>query len=302
MQREIFLKRFKILVLLFVVSMFLLILTPDLIFVLIGWDGLGLTRFLLIIFYLRKNSFMAGIKTYIINRLGDGFFLVGVGVLVLQGSWFLLKINYLVVFVILFLLGCFTKRAQFPFSSWLPDAMAAPTPVSALVHSRTLVTAGIFLLIRFFNCLSGVKFLILGCVGFWTMLIASFSACLEHDSKKIIAFSTLSQLGLMVVSLAIGFVDFAFFHLLTHALFKALLFIVRGYKIFKTNHFQDNRILKFSFYYKYFKNFVLQICILSLMGFPFLAGFFSKEKILDGSFWVWKKFFFFLNLFMFAFN
>lgn len=164
--------------------------------------------------------------------------------------------------------------------------MAAPTPVSALVHSRTLVTAGIFLLIRFFNCLTGSKFLILGCVGFWTMLLASFSACLEYDSKKIIAFSTLSQLGLMVVSLALGFVNFAFFHLLTHALFKALLFIVRGYKIFKTCHFQDNRILKFSFFYKYFKNFILQVCILSLIGFPFLAGFFSKERILEGSFWV----------------
>jgi len=162
--------------------------------------------------------------------------------------------------------------------------MAAPTPVSALVHSRTLVTAGIFLLIRFFNCLDGVFFLFLGCFGFWTMFLARLSACLEHDSKKIIAYSTLSQLGLMIISISLGLVNFAFFHLLTHAIFKALLFITRGYKILNSSHFQDNRMLKFSFYSKFLKNFVMQICVLALIGFPFLAGFFSKDRVIEGRF------------------
>src|SRR3981189_7823 len=110
------------------------------------------------------------------------------------------------------------------------------------------------------------------------MFIASLSACLEYDSKKIIAYSTLRQLGLMIISLSLGLIKFAFFHLLTHAIFKALLFIKRGYKIFKNNHFQDNRLLKFSFFSKFYKNFVMYVCILSLIGFPFLAGFFSKDK------------------------
>jgi len=129
--------------------------------------------------------------------------------------------------------------------------MAAPTPVSALVHSRTLVTAGIFLLIRFYNSLNTEFFMFLGCCGFWTMIIARISACIEFDSKKIIAYSTLSQLGLMIVSISLGLINFAFFHLLAHAIFKALLFITRGYKILLKNHFQDRRLLKL----KIFKNF-----------------------------------------------
>jgi len=166
MSGDSFFKRFKMLVLAFVFSMLLLIFIPDLIFTLIGWDGLGLVRFLLIIYYLRGKSFKAGIKTYIINRLGDGFFIVGFGILILQGNWLLINLSFLNILLIFFILGCFTKRAQFPFSSWLPDAMAAPTPVSALVHSRTLVTAGIFLLIRFFNCLDGVFFYFLAVLDF----------------------------------------------------------------------------------------------------------------------------------------
>jgi len=125
------------------------------------------------------------------------------------------------------------------------------------------------------------------------MFIASLSACLEYDSKKIIAYSTLRQLGLMIISISLGLVNFAFFHLLTHAVFKALLFITRGYKILSSSHFQDRRILKFSFYSKFYKNFIMQICILSLIGFPFLAGFFSKDSVIEGRFWIWKKFFFF---------
>jgi len=153
--------------------MILLIFIPDLIFFLIGWDGLGLIRFLLIIFYLRKNSFKAGIKTYFINRLGDGFFIIGFGILVIQKNWLLISLKKRIVLGILFSLGCFTKSAQFPFSSWLPDAMAAPTPVSALVHSRTLVTAGIFCLIRFFYCLKDTFFF-----SIW------FNRFLNNDNSK----------------------------------------------------------------------------------------------------------------------
>lgn len=116
------------------------------------------------------------------------------------------------------------------------------------------------------------------------MMLASLAACLEFDSKKVIAYSTLSQLGLIIVSISLGLVQFAFFHLLTHAVFKALLFITGGYKIYVVNHFQDIRLLNSRFLQRFFKNFLMKVCILSLMGFPFLAGFFSKERVLEGSF------------------
>jgi len=292
MQDELFNSRFNYIVILFVLSMLLLILIPELIFTLIGWDGLGLTRFLLIIYYLSDSSWVAGMKTYLINRLGDGLIIVSCRMLIFQGRWGITTIKFWTPLVILLLLGCFTKSAQFPFSTWLPDAMAAPTPVSALVHSRTLVTAGVYLMFRFSKCLRREMFFFIGIIGFWSLILASLAACIEYDSKKIIAYSTLSQLGLMFVSLSLGLRWFCYFHLLTHAVFKALLFISMGYKIMLNKHSQDTRLLNSKYYTSYFNNFVGYVCIISLIGFPFLAGFFSKERIIEGSFWVWKiKFF-----------
>jgi len=182
----------------------------------------------------------------------------------------------------LVILAAITKRAQIPFSSWLPAAIAAPTPVSALVHSSTLVTAGVFLLIRF-NILFTDTFLrkILLLIGGLTIFIAGISANFEFDLKKIIALSTLSQLGLMIRILAIGFPKLAFFHLLTHALFKALLFICAGAIIHNIKNSQDIRDIGALGKLIPFTTSCLNVSNLALCGIPFLAGFYSKDLILE---------------------
>lgn len=185
---------------------------------------------------------------------------------------------------ILVILAAFTKRAQIPFSSWLPAAIAAPTPVSALVHSSTLVTAGVYLLIRF-NVLfidSVLREFIL-LVGGLTIFIAGLSANFEFDLKKIIALSTLSQLGLIVRILGLGFNKLAFFHLLTHALFKALLFLCAGLIIHKIKNFQDIRKMGGLVNFLPFSRSCFNISNLALCGLPFLAGFYSKDLILEVS-------------------
>jgi NADH-ubiquinone oxidoreductase chain 5 len=176
-------------------------------------------------------------------------------------------------------MAAITKRAQIPFSAWLPAAMAAPTPVSALVHSSTLVTAGVYLLIRF-NYMMGVNNFIFF-VGVFTIFISGLGANYEIDLKKIIALSTLSQLGLMIMTLGIGYVEFSFFHLITHAIFKSLLFLCAGVFIHSMGDIQDIRIIgglmiscpTTSFYF---------ICSsIALCGVPFLSGFYSKDVILE---------------------
>lgn len=180
-------------------------------------------------------------------------------------------------------MAAITKRAQIPFSRWLPAAMAAPTPVSALVHSSTLVTAGVFLLIRFHPFLSTLSIFsyILLVMSALTSLKAGISAIFECDLKKIIALSTLSQLGIMMFSLAINQPFFALFHLITHALFKALLFICAGYLIHYHHHNQDLRSIgnlgnqiPLTITRMFIANF-------ALIGFPFLAGFYSKDLIIE---------------------
>jgi len=175
-----------------------------------------------------------------------------------------------------------TKRAQIPFSAWLPAAIAAPTPVSALVHSSTLVTAGVYLLIRFRNLLNRlfiIKFLLL--LGGLTIFIAGLGANFEFDLKKIIALSTLRQLGLIIRILSLGYASLAFFHLLTHALFKALLFICAGVIIHRLKNFQDIRYIGSLVYQIPFTIIFINIANLALCGIPFLAGFYSKDIILE---------------------
>jgi len=174
-----------------------------------------------------------------------------------------------------------TKSAQFPFSSWLPAAMAAPTPVSSLVHSSTLVTAGVFLLIRFNIILIWVRsYLIVFSIV--TLLIAGIMASFEWDIKKTIAFSTLRQLGFIMFSLSVGLYVFCFFHLLCHALFKASLFIVSGVIIHNRDSGQDFRNLNRFVKMTPILGARVIVCLLCLCGFPFLSGFFSKDLILDG--------------------
>ncbi len=286
---DVNINRFILLVVIFVLSIIILIISPNLIRILLGWDGLGLVSYCLVIYFQNVKSYNAGILTALSNRIGDVALLIAIAWILNFGSWnyiFYIEIikNDLSIFLIglLVIIAAITKRAQIPFSSWLPAAIAAPTPVSALVHSSTLVTAGVYLLIRFNILLVDRQlgtFLLL--IGGLTIFIAGISANFEFDLKKIIALSTLSQLGLIIRILAIGFPKLAFFHLLTHALFKALLFICAGAIIHNIKNSQDIRDIGGLVYFIPFTTSCLNVANLALCGIPFLAGFYSKDLILE---------------------
>nr|YP_010489376.1 NADH dehydrogenase subunit 5 [Pseudocuneopsis sichuanensis]UWM10790.1 NADH dehydrogenase subunit 5 [Pseudocuneopsis sichuanensis] len=289
MESEVFMRRFMLLIMAFVGSMNLLIFIPSLITILLGWDGLGIVSFALVVYYQNKKSLAAGMLTVLANRIGDALLIVSICFLVNWGEWrigygmsgsFSLLICFLVV------IGAMTKSAQIPFSAWLPAAMAAPTPVSALVHSSTLVTAGVYLVIRFYSTLIETQEVLwfLSKIGALTLLMAGLSACFEVDLKKIIALSTLSQLGLMMFTVGIGFPIIAVFHLFTHALFKALLFLCAGSIIHSTGDTQDGRILGSLNYLLPFSSGCLVLSSVALCGMPFLSGFYSKDLILEGVF------------------
>nr|YP_009630812.1 NADH dehydrogenase subunit 5 [Notocrypta curvifascia]QBS14473.1 NADH dehydrogenase subunit 5 [Notocrypta curvifascia] len=289
MSSELNLNRFIILVLMFILSMILLIISPNIISILLGWDGLGLVSYCLVIYYQNWKSFNAGMLTALSNRIGDVFILMVISWMMNYGSWnyiFYLDfmVNDLEMFIIsvMIIIAAMTKSAQIPFSSWLPAAMAAPTPVSALVHSSTLVTAGIYLLIRFNDLLVNMFFFkLLLLISGLTMFMAGISANYEFDLKKIIALSTLSQLGLMMSILSMGMPDLAFYHLLTHAMFKALLFMCAGAIIHMMNDNQDIRFMGGLSMYIPLTSLCLNISNLALCGIPFLSGFYSKDLILE---------------------
>nr|YP_010191939.1 NADH dehydrogenase subunit 5 [Tanypus punctipennis]QZM06608.1 NADH dehydrogenase subunit 5 [Tanypus punctipennis] len=281
--------RFIMMVLLFVFSMMMLIISPNLISILLGWDGLGLVSYVLVIYYQNVKSYNAGMITALSNRIGDVAILMSIAWMLNYGSWnyiFYLEIMKgsleMTIVGCLVMLAAMTKSAQIPFSAWLPAAMAAPTPVSALVHSSTLVTAGVYLLIRFnilFTDSPLGSFLLL--IGGLTMFMAGLGANFEFDLKKIIALSTLSQLGLMMSILAMGFPKLAFFHLLTHALFKALLFMCAGAIIHNMKNSQDIRVMGGLMSQMPLTTVCLNVANLALCGMPFLAGFYSKDLILE---------------------
>nr|YP_010329805.1 NADH dehydrogenase subunit 5 [Lamoria adaptella]UNP54555.1 NADH dehydrogenase subunit 5 [Lamoria adaptella] len=289
MSSELNLYRFIILVLLFVFSMILLIISPNILSILLGWDGLGLVSYCLVIYYQNFKSYNAGMLTALSNRIGDVFILMVIAWMLNYGSWnyifylTFMKNDYEMKMISsLIIVAAMTKSAQIPFSSWLPAAMAAPTPVSALVHSSTLVTAGVYLLIRFNLLLVDMLFLkILLLLSGLTMFMAGISANYEFDLKKIIALSTLSQLGLMMSILSMGMADLAFFHLLTHAMFKALLFMCAGVIIHMMNDVQDIRLMGGISNYIPMTSLCMNISNLALCGIPFLAGFYSKDLILE---------------------
>nr|YP_009441923.1 NADH dehydrogenase subunit 5 [Dryocoetes autographus]AOY40131.1 NADH dehydrogenase subunit 5 [Dryocoetes autographus] len=283
---DIFLKRFIFLMIMFVFSMMMLIMSMNLVSILVGWDGLGLVSYALVIYYQNVKSFNAGMLTALSNRVGDAAILVGISFMSGGiGSW-----NYLFYYtnnmnmnlVALFLvLASITKSAQIPFSSWLPAAMAAPTPVSSLVHSSTLVTAGVYLLIRSSELFNFYMLNILLYLSLFTMFMAGLAANFEWDLKKIIALSTLSQLGLMVTILCLGGPDLAFFHLLTHALFKALLFMCAGAIIHNLGDVQDIRMMGGQIMYLPLTCTCMSVSNLALCGMPFLAGFYSKDLVAE---------------------
>nr|YP_009711872.1 NADH dehydrogenase subunit 5 [Daphnia laevis]QGA47449.1 NADH dehydrogenase subunit 5 [Daphnia laevis] len=280
--------RFILLVLGFVASMVVLIVSPNIFSILLGWDGLGLISYCLVIYYPSKKSSSAGMITVLSNRVGDVCILLSI-------AWFMMVADFnlniwtlssdmfsncsLISFLVMF--AAMTKSAQIPFSAWLPAAMAAPTPVSALVHSSTLVTAGVYLLIRFsylmgYGCSMSLLF-----ISTMTMFMSGVVAIFEYDLKKVIALSTLSQLGMMMFSISLGLYEVAFFHLLSHALFKALLFLCAGILIHGVGNTQDARafgglVLSFP---------LVAVCMnlanFSLCGIPFMAGFYSKDLIVE---------------------
>nr|YP_009504403.1 NADH dehydrogenase subunit 5 [Macrodorcas seguyi]AWX65993.1 NADH dehydrogenase subunit 5 [Macrodorcas seguyi] len=288
MSGDLMINRFIMLVVMFVVSMLLLIFSPNLISILLGWDGLGLVSYCLVIYYQNIKSFNAGMLTALTNRLGDVAFLMSIAWMLNFGSWnYLFFLDFMFgslemqVIMFLMLVAGMTKSAQIPFSSWLPAAMAAPTPVSSLVHSSTLVTAGVYLLIRFNFCMGDSVKMILLFVASLTMFMAGLGASYEYDLKKIIALSTLSQLGLMMSILGMGGYILAFYHLLTHALFKALLFMCAGAMIHSLGNCQDIRFMGGMIKQMPLTCIFFTICNMSLCGLPFLSGFYSKDLILE---------------------
>nr|ADL59782.1 NADH dehydrogenase subunit 5 [Meloidae sp. MT-2010] len=288
MHGDLSINRFIILVVMFVLSMMLLIISPNLISILLGWDGLGLVSYCLVIYYQNIKSFNAGMITALTNRIGDVALLMSIAWMLNYGSWsyifYLEELKndfYMNMISGLIVLAAMTKSAQIPFSSWLPAAMAAPTPVSSLVHSSTLVTAGVYLLIRFNYSLTAEMMLGLLFISSMTMFMSGLGANFEFDLKKIIALSTLSQLGLMMMVLSLGGFKLAFFHLLTHALFKALLFMCAGNVIHMMVNCQDIRFMGNLVYSMPLTCTFMNICNLSLCGIPFLSGFYSKDLVAE---------------------
>nr|UZT67423.1 NADH dehydrogenase subunit 5 [Aegilips sp. ZJUH 20220002] len=275
---------FNMILLMFVISMMFMIISPNIFSIIIGWDGLGLISYCLIIYYQNNYSFNSGMLTLLTNRIGDIMLLMIMFMLMNLNSWnlFIYPSLYNKLMSSMLFIMMMTKSAQIPFSMWLPAAMAAPTPVSSLVHSSTLVTAGIYLLIRFNKILINNKMnLIIMIFSLLTMLIASINALFSFDIKKIIAFSTLSQLGLMMLMLSYKLTDYTFLHLISHAMFKSLLFLCSGVMIHFMNNTQDIRYLGNLIHESPLIILYFNFSNMSLSGMPFLSGFFSKDTLYE---------------------
>nr|ABS28769.1 NADH dehydrogenase subunit 5 [Polistes sp. MD1] len=283
MESDLNIKRFFILLMMFILSMIFLIICPNLMGLLLGWDGLGLSSYLLVIYYQNWKSYNSGMVTILLNRIGDVGILMMISLLIMLGSWNGLLYNFnFFIFSFLLMISAMTKSAQLPFSVWLPMAMAAPTPVSSLVHSSTLVTAGVFLLMRynFYLIFMNINSLMLF-ISSMTMFMSGLMANFENDLKKIIALSTLSQLGLMMSILSFGNIELSYFHLLIHALFKSLLFLCGGILIHLMMNNQDIGFMGNLINYYPLVSMIFLISILSLCGFPFFSGYYSKDLIME---------------------
>lgn len=259
--------RFYGLLIVFISSIVLLILISNLFMALIGWDCLGLTSFLLVVYYKNRQCLGSGYMTALSNRIGDCLLFCCIGLFLYSSR---------TLFLVFLSIMRMTKRAQIPFSSWLPAAMAAPTPVRALVHSSTLVTAGVYIMIRYRHQDNWVMLWLGRC----TLVTAGLRACAERDLKKVVALSTLSQLGVMIFAVGANEKSFCFFHLLSHACFKALLFMCVGVYIHILYGTQEQRRLNNLAAAIPAASFI-SLAVLSLMGFLFTSGFYRKDSILE---------------------
>ncbi len=297
-------QRFFAYISLFTFSMLMLVMSNNMVQLFFGWEAVGLVSYLLIGFwYTKPTAIFANMKAFLVNRVGDFGFVLGIGLLfaytgtmhygevfdqadklatlTLPGtSWMLITVACICLFI-----GAMGKSAQVPLHSWLPDSMEGPTPISALIHAATMVTAGIFMVARFSPLfeLSNTALSFIIVIGATGALFLGILGIIQTDIKRVVAYSTLSQLGYMTVALGASAYSVAIFHLMTHAFFKALLFLGAGSVIIGMHHDQDIRNMGGLRKYMPITWITFLIGTLSLVGTPFFSGFYSKEHIIEAA-------------------
>ncbi len=294
--------RFFAYISLFTFSMLMLVMSNNMLQLFFGWEAVGLVSYLLIGFWFNKpTAIFANMKAFLVNRVGDFGFILGIGLiaafagtlnyteafakaadlsaLTLPGtSWMLITVICICLFI-----GAMGKSAQFPLHVWLPDSMEGPTPISALIHAATMVTAGIFMVARMSPLfeLSETALNLIMVIGAITALFMGFLGIIQNDIKRVVAYSTLSQLGYMTVALGASAYSVAVFHLMTHAFFKALLFLGAGSVIMRMHHNQDIRYMGGVRKYMPITWITSLLGSLALIGTPFFSGFYSKDSIIE---------------------
>jgi len=301
-------QRFFSYISLFTFSMLMLVMSNNFLQLFFGWEAVGLVSYLLIGFWFKKPSAVfANLKAFLVNRVGDFGFILGIGLiatyahtlnyaeafdaftkpggLATQGfglgtDWMLITVTCICLFI-----GAMGKSAQFPLHVWLPDSMEGPTPISALIHAATMVTAGIFMVTRMSPLfeLSDTALNVVLVIGSITALFMGFLGIIQNDIKRVVAYSTLSQLGYMTVALGLSAYPVAVFHLMTHAFFKALLFLAAGSVIMGMHHDQDIRNMGGLRKYMKITYWTSLIGSLALIGTPFFSGFYSKDSIIEAA-------------------
>jgi NADH-quinone oxidoreductase subunit L len=294
--------RFFAYISLFTFAMLMLVMSNNMLQLFFGWEAVGVVSYLLIGFYYdRPTAIFANMKAFLVNRVGDFGFILGIGLLLAATG----SMNYADIFAqntvlaaqtvpgtnwnlvtaacICLFIGAMGKSAQFPLHVWLPDSMEGPTPISALIHAATMVTAGIFMVTRMSPLfeLSDVALSFILVVGSITALFMGFLGIVQTDIKRVVAYSTLSQLGYMTVALGVSAYPIAIFHLMTHAFFKALLFLGAGSVIIGMHHEQDMRKMGGLWKYMPISCLMMLLGSLALIGTPFFSGFYSKDSIIE---------------------